>query len=234
MLTSEGIAYLQVMTTISSNEFLCLFGPSGAGKTTLIRILAGLTKPEKGKIVFGETIWFDSEKKINLPPQERNIGYMFQDYALFPNMTVEQNIRYGQKQTCEKKIEELLHHFDLTRLRKQKPSKLSGGQKQRVALARALASDPKILMLDEPLSALDYEMRVALQLEIAKAHQLLNTTTIMISHDIDEVMLLGSKVSVLKNGEIVNTGSPTDIFESNFPAYHRSKNHILKEESKTV
>ena len=212
MLTSEGKTDLEIDTVISGNELLCLFGHSGAGKTTLLRILAGLTKPDKGRIVFNNTVWFDSEKKINIPPQERNVGYMFQDYALFPNMTVEKNISFGQKEKNKEEVDKLLELFDLDALKNQHPAKLSGGQKQRVALARALAAKPNVLLLDEPLSALDFDMRLALQHEIRKAHELLNTVTIMVSHDLQEVFHLASSVIMLKNGTVVNKGKPTDVF----------------------
>ena len=216
MLSAEGKSNLEINTEIQDKELLCLFGHSGAGKTTMLRLLAGLTKPDKGRIVFNETVWFDSEKKINLPPQERNVGYMFQDYALFPNMTVEKNISFGQKEKNRDEVNKLLELFDLQILRNQHPAKLSGGQKQRVALARALAAKPNVLLLDEPLSALDYEMRLALQHEIRKAHELLNTITIMVSHDLQEVFHLASSVILLKNGMVINEGKPADIFNENY------------------
>lgn len=212
MLSAEGKTNLDVCSEIQDNELLCLFGHSGAGKTTLLRILAGLTKPDNGRIVFNDIVWFDSEKKINLPPQERNVGYMFQDYALFPNMTVEKNISFGQKEKNKEEVDKLLELFDLEILKKQHPEKLSGGQKQRVALARALAAKPNVLLLDEPLSALDFDMRLALQHEIRKAHELLNTVTIMVSHDLQEVFHLASSVITLKNGTVTNVGKPADVF----------------------
>ena len=220
MLTSEGKTNLEVNTEIGGNELLCLFGHSGAGKTTLLRILAGLTKPDKGRIVFNDTIWFDSEKKINIPPQERNVGYMFQDYALFPNMSVEKNISFAQKQKNKTETDQLISLFELDTLRHQHPGKLSGGQKQRVALARALAAKPNLLLLDEPLSALDWDMRSSLQLEIVKAHELMNSITLLVSHDIQEVIQLASSVLVLKNGTVVKSGKPSDVFTSKAPEYN--------------
>jgi len=211
MLTSEGHTNLEIATEIKSNELLCLFGHSGAGKTTLLRILAGLTKPDKGRIIFNNTVWFDSEKKINLSPQQRNVGYMFQDYALFPNMTVEHNISFAQKIKDKKEVEKLMKLFDLDILRNQHPEKLSGGQKQRVALARALAAKPNLLLLDEPLSALDIDMRLALQYEIKKAHEILNTITLMISHDLQEVFHLAGSVIMLRNGTIINQGRTEEV-----------------------
>lgn len=214
MHTSEGKKMLEVNTQIMPHELLCLFGHSGAGKTTILRILAGLTKPDKGRIAFGDTVWFDSEKKINLPPQQRNVGFMFQDYALFPNMSIEKNIRFAQKEKDEAEVEKLLNLFDLTELRHRKPGQLSGGQKQRVALARALAAKPSVLMLDEPLSALDCEMRAALQYEIRKAHQLLKTITLMVSHDKHEIVKLSTSVMVLRNGTVEKCGKAEEIFGS--------------------
>jgi len=213
MMTSEGRTNLEVSTEIKGNELLCLFGHSGAGKTTMLRILAGLTKPEKGRIVFNDTVWFDSTLKINVPPQERNVGYMFQDYALFPNMTVEKNISFGQKVKNKEDVDKLMELFDLQALRNQHPGKLSGGQKQRVALARALAAKPSVLLLDEPLSALDFEMRESLQQEIRKAHELLQTITLMVSHDIPEVIQLASSVIVLKNGTVLKSGKTEEVFK---------------------
>jgi len=212
MLTSEGKTDLKVCSEIQSNELLCLFGHSGAGKTTLLRILAGLTTPDKGRIVFNDTVWYDSEKKINVPPQKRNVGYMFQDYALFPNMTVEKNISFAQKEKNKEEVDKLLTLFDLGTLRNQHPPKLSGGQKQRVALARALAAKPNLLLLDEPLSALDFDMRLALQHEIRKAHEVLNTITLMVSHDLQEVFHLASSVIMLRNGTVIKEGKTADVF----------------------
>jgi len=213
MQTSEGKKTLEICTEINKQELLCLFGHSGAGKTTLLRILAGLTKPDRGRITLGDNVWFDSDKKINISPQARNVGYMFQDYALFPNMSIESNIRFAQKEKDQDAIEELLALFNLQAFRKRKPHQLSGGQKQRVALARALASKPSILMLDEPLSALDLEMRLSLQEEIRKAHEILHTITLLVSHDLQEVIHLATSVLVLKNGSIVNSGTTEDVFE---------------------
>jgi len=212
MLTSEGKTNLEVSTEIKGNELLCLFGHSGAGKTTLLRILAGLTKPDRGRIVFNHTVWFDSEKNINIPPQERNVGYMFQDYALFPNMTVEKNISFAQKVKDSVEVNALMVLFDIEALKHQHPGKLSGGQKQRVALARALAAKPGLLLLDEPLSALDWDMRTSLQQEIRKAHELMNSVTLLVSHDIPEVLELASSVIVLKNGTVVKNGKPDEVF----------------------
>ncbi|MFA9388933.1 MAG: sulfate/molybdate ABC transporter ATP-binding protein [Prolixibacteraceae bacterium] len=212
MHTANGPMNLKIQTDIFSGELVALFGSSGAGKTTLLRILSGLINPDKGVVMFGNTVWFDAEKKINLAPQQRNIGFMFQDYALFPNMTVEQNVYFAQTVKNVKAASELISIFGLNELRKRKPGKLSGGQKQRVALARALARKPQLLLLDEPLSALDAEMRVLLQDEIHQAHELLGATTIMVSHDLNEVFRLASQVISIENGQILKTGTPETVF----------------------
>lgn len=214
MFTSEGKKILKVDLEIGHNELLCLFGHSGAGKTTILRMLAGLLAPNKGFIAFNGQVWFDSAQKINLPPQKRNVGYMFQDYALFPHMTVRKNIEFAQKIKNTEEADELLIHFGLEALQKQYPAKLSGGQKQRVALARALAAKPNLLLLDEPLSALDYEMRLSLQDEILKAHRMLNSVSLLISHDIDEVKKLAEKVIILQNGVITRQGRVSEVFKT--------------------
>jgi molybdate transport system ATP-binding protein len=211
MFTNNGKLKLNIKTIIHPGELIALFGESGAGKTTLLRILAGLVKPDKGIVKFGNAVWFDSNNKINIPPQERNISLMFQDYALFPNMTVEQNILFGQPEKDAKKVTELLSVFGLLKFRKRKPAELSGGQKQRVALARK----PQLLLLDEPLSALDAEMRTMLQNEILKAHQLSGTTTLMVSHDLNEVFRLATKVMCIENGSIIRSGKPDHVFSDN-------------------
>jgi len=212
MFTAQGKINLLINTEITLGEFVALYGQSGAGKTTLLRILSGLTKPKKGFIKFGETVWFDSSKKINLTPQERNISYMFQDYALFPNMTVIENILYAQTKKNNEEALELLTLFGLSEFCNCKPNGLSGGQKQRVALARSLARKPKLLLLDEPLSALDTETRTALQNEILKAHKILKATTIMVSHDVNEINKLANHVMLINKGLVQKIAKPSEAF----------------------
>ena len=212
MFTVNGKVNLTIKTAINTGELVVLFGASGAGKTTLLRMISGLTKPDKGFIKVGKSIWFDSTTNINLTPQERNIGFMFQDFALFPNMTVFENISFAQKEKNLNDIHELIDKFGLTEFARRKPVKLSGGQKQRVALARALASKPQILLLDEPLSALDSKIRTALQDEILKAHNYNNSTTILVSHDLAEVFRLANKVIWIENGQITASGIPDELF----------------------
>lgn len=215
MHTANGPMNLQVQTNIRIGELVALFGQSGSGKTTLLRILAGLLTPDKGFIQFGNTVWFDSENKTNIAPQQRNISLMFQDFALFPNMTVEQNIQFAQPDKKPSEVDELLGIFGLTEFSKRKPNGLSGGQKQRVALARSIARKPQLLLLDEPLSALDAEMRHSLQDEIAKAHRISGVTTLLVSHDLNEVFRLASQVICIENGSITRTGKPEDVFSDN-------------------
>ncbi len=215
MNTANGVINLAIQTEIKKGELVALFGMSGAGKTTLLRLLAGLINPDKGIIQYGNTEWFNASKRINLIPQLRNISLMFQDYALFPNMTVEENLLFAQNKKDKKVVDELIGSFGLTEFKKRKPNNLSGGQKQRVALARALARKPQLLLLDEPLSALDAEMRLALQQEIARAHHLLGGTTIMVSHDLGEVFRLATNVICIENGKISKHGKPDNVFSDN-------------------
>jgi molybdate transport system ATP-binding protein len=209
---AEGDIEAHYKLAIKKGEFITLFGASGAGKTTLLRILAGLETPKGGVITVDNEIWFDSSKKINLPPQKRSIGFVFQDYALFPTMSVRENLLYANKQAD---IDGLLAMMELTSLASTKPQALSGGQKQRVALARALAREPKILLLDEPLSALDNAMRAKLQEELTMIHDKLHITTLLVSHDIDEASRLSDRVALIDSGVITKIDIPNIIFPVN-------------------
>ena len=175
-------------------------------------MIAGLTKPDGGFIRVGNQAWYDSGAKINMKPQLRDIGFVFQDYALFPNMTVKEHLLYASPQKEHKYISGLLDVFHLKGLCDRKPGKLSGGQQQRLAVARALARKPRILLLDEPLSALDSDMRLALQDEIIQAHKNFHATTLLVSHDVNEVTRLSDFVYVIDNGRISNQGRPGDVF----------------------
>ncbi|OAV73841.1 Sulfate/thiosulfate import ATP-binding protein CysA [Bacteroidales bacterium Barb7] len=210
MLTSEGKRKLQVDVQIPDRGLVAFYGKSGAGKTTLLRMVAGLLNPDKGIIRINDRVVFDSSRRICLSPQERNIGFMFQDYALFPNMNVEQNICFAQKKD-KTFVNQLLETFELDTLRKQKPDKLSGGQRQRVALARSLARKPDILLLDEPLSSLDAEMRLSLQSEIMKAHEMFCFTTLMVSHDKEEIKRMSTHVLRFGTGEMDRLLLPGEI-----------------------
>lgn len=210
MLTSDGVRELKVSITIPPHSLTCIYGPSGAGKTTLLRMIAGLMNPDEGIIRIGDNVLYDSKKHINLSPQRRHIAFMFQDYALFPNMTVEQNIIFAQnKQKDYDLINRLIETFGLETLKRQKPQNLSGGQKQRVALARALASKPQVLLLDEPLSAVDEEMKQNLQNEIMKAHELFGATTLMVSHDKTEIKKIATHILNIDKMPVDALQSPT-------------------------
>ena len=190
-----------------------LYGPSGAGKTTLLKIIAGLIKPEEGFIAVNSEVWLDTARKINLSPQKRNIGFVFQDYALFPNMTVRQNMLYAAgKSADDALINHLLNLTGLTSFASHKPETLSGGQKQRVALARALVRKPSLLLLDEPLSALDNENRIQLQQELLQLHNEYQFSALLVSHDIAEVYHLATQVLAIDRGKIIKTGSPAGVF----------------------
>lgn len=203
---ASGEMMLALDTTIQTGDFIALSGKSGSGKTTLLRILAGLEEAEGNIKVEGAT-WLD--KKINLPPQKRGIGFVFQDYALFNNMNVEQNLLYVNNDRAL--ADKLLNLTDLGGLKDRSTQKLSGGQKQRVALCRAMMNSPKLLLLDEPLSALDPSMRARLQDEILLLHNEFGTTTIMVSHEPSEIYKLASKVIVLDNGKLLKEGTPKDV-----------------------
>ena len=210
---SDGEIDLEVAITVAPGEFLALFGPSGAGKTTLLRCLAGLAAPDSGRIVVDGEVWFDSERRIDLPPQRRQVGFVFQDYALFPNMTVRQNLEFAApKGENRGRIAELLEVAGLAELTERRPETLSGGQRQRVALARALARQPRLLLLDEPLSALDGTTRLRLQDEILRLHRLFGITTVIVSHDLAEVFKLADRVALLEKGRIARLGKPAEVF----------------------
>ncbi|MEW5833104.1 MAG: ATP-binding cassette domain-containing protein [Campylobacterota bacterium] len=213
--TAEGPLEAVFDLSIGSGEFLTLFGPSGAGKTTLMRCIAGLETPDTGRIeVAGET-WFDSGRKINLPPQKRSVGFVFQDYALFPTMNVRQNLLFAAETAEQKKgVDELIELVELSNLADRLPSTLSGGQKQRVALARALVRRPKILLLDEPLSALDPAMRQKLQNELALIHERLGVSTLLVSHDIAETVKLSDRLASVHAGRIERICPPMEFFSS--------------------
>ncbi|HEC1559629.1 TPA: ATP-binding cassette domain-containing protein [Campylobacter upsaliensis] len=197
----EGPIKLDLDIMLNQGEISAIFGESGAGKTTLLRILAGLITPQKGFIRVGDEIWLDLKRGINLSPQKRSLGFVFQDYALFPNMSVRENLAYATQN--QRKIDELLELIGLKELANSRPKELSGGQAQRVALARALAKEPKILLLDEPLSALDFKMRSHLQEELLKILKHFKTTALLVSHDLAEIYRLSARVLQLSGGKII-------------------------------
>ena len=211
--TAEGSINAHFELTINDGEFLTLFGPSGAGKTTLMRMISGLEIPDSGMIEVDGEVWFDSTKKINLTPQKRSIGFVFQDYALFPTMSVRENLLFAADNAQQRSnVDELIELVELTQLSNRLPATLSGGQKQRVALARALVRHPKILLLDEPLSALDPTMRQKLQDELSLIHERLGVTTLLVSHDIAETVKLSDRLAQVEAGHIKRLCTPMEFF----------------------
>ncbi len=187
-----------------------LFAPSGSGKSLTLQSVAGLVNPDAGKIEVSGRVFFDSARKINLPPQQRRVGYLFQDYALFPHMTVMENITYGSKN--KRLVERLVEILEIGSLLDKFPTEISGGQKQRVALARALATEPELLLLDEPFSALHKGLKLSLYRELKELQKLFDIPVIVVSHDIEEVFELADFMVVMKDGRVVQSGKPFEVF----------------------
>ncbi len=209
LLAGSGKMILDVDLEIKEGEFITLYGESGAGKTSILRMIGGLMKPDTGFIQVSDAVFFDSNQKLNLTPQKRKVGYLFQEYALFPNMTVYENIRYAGGD--HEAIMELLQLLGIESLRDVYPGQLSGGQQQRVALGRAIIQKPRILLLDEPLSALDQKTRYNLQKYIRELHERYRLTTILVSHDHSEMIRLSDKVFMIEGGKITREGKPTEL-----------------------
>lgn len=203
-----------VSLTINKGEIFALLGGSGSGKSTLLRMLAGFEKPTEGRI------FLDGQDITHLPPYERPINMMFQSYALFPHMTVAQNIAFGLKQDklpkaeIEQRVQEMLKLVHMEKYARRKPHQLSGGQRQRVALARSLAKRPKLLLLDEPMGALDKKLRTQVQLEVVEILERVGVTCVMVTHDQEEAMTMAERIAIMSDGWIAQTGSPMDIYES--------------------
>ena len=199
---------------IYKGELFCWLGGSGCGKSTLLRMLAGFETPTAGKI------FIDGVEMNDIPAYERPVNMMFQSYALFPHMTVEKNIAYGlvrdglDKSTISDKVNEIINMVELTEFSKRKPHQLSGGQRQRVALARALVKQPKVLLLDEPLGALDKRLREQTQYELMNIQDQLGVTFIVVTHDQEEAMTLSTRIAVMDKGKFIQTGTPTEIYET--------------------
>lgn len=212
---ADGPFDLNAGMIIQKGELVSLYGPTGSGKSSILKMIAGLMKPDDGVISIGNETWYNSDSRTNLNTQFRNIGMVFQEYSLFPNMTVRENLSYALTKGQDANIiDELLAIAGLSSLEDKKPTLLSGGQKQRVALTRALVRKPKVLLLDEPLSALDTEMRNKLQEYILRFHKEFGLTTILVSHDYPEIMRMSSRVLVLEGGRIVRDCSPAALITS--------------------
>jgi len=232
--TADGEMQLQVNVQIESGKFVSLYGSSGAGKTSVLRMLAGFMKPDGGHVMMNDAVWFDTQKHINIDPQQRKIGFVFQDYALFPNMNVRENIAYGlHKNSTPGFVSELLELTGLTMLASRKIQTLSGGQKQRVALARAIATKPLLLLLDEPLSAIDSVMRAQLQTTLLEVHKRFNLTTILVSHDMDEIIKLSDTIIHLEQGMIRQNTTPAQFFLNGSNAITLTGNIVSMEVSGT-
>jgi len=209
----DFVAVNDVSLKIYKRELFCLLGGSGCGKTTLLRMLAGFEAPSSGKI------FIDGVDMTNIPPYERPVNMMFQSYALFPHMTVEQNVAFGLKQDgiakdeIRTRVDDMLGLVKLSQFAKRKPHQLSGGQRQRVALARSLVKRPKLLLLDEPLGALDKKLREHTQFELVNLQEQLGVTFVVVTHDQEEAMTLSTRIGVMNLGEIIQVGTPKDIYE---------------------
>ncbi len=209
----ETLVVKDLNLSIRRGEFLTLLGPSGSGKTTTLMMLAGFEVPTHGRIEL------DGQEINNVAPHKRNIGMVFQNYALFPHMTVEENLAFPlavrklPKADIEAKIERALAMVQLSQMRKRRPAQLSGGQQQRVALARALVFDPKLVLMDEPLGALDKQLREQMQLEIKHIHQSLGVTVVYVTHDQGEALTMSDRVAVFSDGAIQQLASPADLYE---------------------
>ena len=203
----------------AGDETLALLGASGCGKSMTLRCIAGIETPDRGKIIVDGVTLFDSERKINLTPQQRRTGLLFQNYALFPNMTVFQNVSVGAKRERDSQkrkdmIQSVMDGFDLSELADRYPHQLSGGQQQRVALARILVSSPRILLLDEPFSALDSHLRFKLEREVRDVIRRFGKTAVLVSHDRDEVYRMSDRIAIMEQGILVQNDSPMNIYRN--------------------
>jgi molybdate transport system ATP-binding protein len=190
-------------------ETVALVGPSGAGKTSVLRAIAGLARPARGRIVCGDEVWFDAERRLDRRPEERSVGFVFQEYALFPHLSVERNITFGGG-----RADSLLSRLRIEHLARAKPTELSGGERQRVALARALAREPRVLLLDEPMAALDPHTRGKVRAELHDLLRELGLPTLLVTHDFEDAAALADRVGVLVGGRLRQLGSPADLLGS--------------------
>ena len=219
-LDSDKSGSFTLDVAFNANEGITiLFGPSGSGKTTTLRAIAGIVTPDEGSISIADDIYFDSATRKNLSIQKRRVGYVFQDYALFPHMTAEQNIAYGIKDNERgasrlKRAREMLTLFKIEHVARRYPQNMSGGEQQRTALARALASDPAVVLLDEPLSAVDADTRTRLLDEVVAVQERVRIPFVYVTHNTSEAIRLGSHVVVLHEGRVKRTDHPSEVFDT--------------------
>ena len=217
-ITKKLDGFFMHMQFRAEREIFAILGASGCGKSMTLKCIAGIEKPDEGRIVLDGKVLFDSEKKINLPPQKRKVGYMFQDYALFPHMNVSDNVGYGlkirkvPKAEIAERVEQALRLVQLEGYGKRMPDQLSGGQKQRIAIARAVINEPKVLLLDEPLGALDLKLRRQMQLELKRLQKQLGITFIYITHDQEEAINMSDTIAVMNHGRFEQIGTPDEIY----------------------
>ncbi len=227
------IALDSISLGVKSGEFFSLLGPSGSGKTTSLRLVAGFLQPTSGKILI------EGKESSAIPPFKRNVNTVFQDYALFPHLSVFENIAYGLKikkydaVTIEKEVTSMLEMVQLPHLKDRKPSELSGGQKQRIALARALVNKPRVLLLDEPLSALDLKLRQEMQIELKEIQRKIGITFIFVTHDQQEALSMSNRIAIFNKGKIVQIGTPEEVYgepTSEFVATFVGESNIFKKD----
>ena len=192
-----------------SEETFALVGPSGAGKTTILRSVAGLKRPKRGRIALGDDVWLDTERGIDRPPDRRSVGLVFQEYALFPHMTVQANVAFGG--ATAQRVQELLDRLRISHLARDRPGRLSGGERQRVAVARAIARDPAVLLLDEPLSALDAHTRESVREELAEVLDDLAIPSLIVTHDFVDASTLADRIGVIVDGRLRQLGTPDEL-----------------------
>lgn len=209
-----------VSLTVRDGEFITVLGPSGSGKSTLLSCIAGITNPDLGIVQFGDRVVFSHSTSISVPPEYRNVGFVFQSYALWPHMTVEQNVGYPlrsrrvSRPIVRERVSKMLEIVRLGGFQKRRPHTLSGGEQQRVALARALIMEPSVLLLDEPLSNLDRKLREEMQVELRRIQRTLGPTTIHVTHDQGEAMAISDRIAVMKAGRIVQFGTPEEVYRT--------------------
>ncbi|MEM7169801.1 MAG: ABC transporter ATP-binding protein [Pseudomonadota bacterium] len=216
---AKVVAVNDVSLSVKEGEFVTLLGPSGCGKTTILRMVAGFESPDHGRIILG------GEDVTDIPPYHRPLNMVFQDFALFPHMTIDENVGYGLKVTgvpqaeASQAVDDVLKMVELTDQRSRRPHLLSGGQRQRAALARALVRKPKVLLLDEPLSSLDANLRAQLRVELKHLHEILGLTFVMVTHDQTEALVMADRVILMQDGRIAQDGTPKEIYEHPNSAY---------------